>query len=113
MFLFPAALFTTHIGVLYVACFWFGVGLIGRFTTGFVLLTETLCKRHQAMIGTILMIGDSAATIYITIAMKIFHNAYVMVWLGFVFNILAFLACFMLYESPSWLVSKGRNNEAK
>ena len=111
--LFIAALYTKQLGVLYVCCFFLGVGLIGRFTTGFVLLTEVLVKRHQALVGTLLMVGDSAATLYITLYLRFFHYANTMVWLGLIMNIVSFIGCFWIYESPSWLVSIGRTHRAK
>ena len=59
------------------------------------------------------MIGDSAATLYITLYLRFFSDANTMVWVGFAFNIIAIIGCFYLTESPSWLVSVGRKQEAK
>ena len=42
--LYLGANITSNIGVIYVMCFYLGMGLIGRFTCGFVLLTESLPK---------------------------------------------------------------------
>ena len=44
--LYIMAIFSTHIGVVYISCFYLGMGLIGRFACGFVMLTESLPKRH-------------------------------------------------------------------
>ena len=82
---------TTSLTALFVLVFALGVGLIGRFTTGFVLLTEILTTRHQAIVGTCLMIGDSAATLYITAYLRVGHNANFMVWVGFVLNVVSFI----------------------
>ena len=101
-------IYTAHLTVLFVVVYFLGLGLIGRFTTGFVLLTEVVVPRHQAMVGTVLMIGDSAATLYITLYLRFFSNANTMVWLGFAFNIIAFIGCLWMHESPGWLVSVGR-----
>ena len=111
--LFIAAIYTTHLGVLYVLVFLLGVGLIGRFTTGFVMLTEYLIKRDQAIVGTALMIGDSAATLYISLYLRFSHYANTMFWVGFLMNVISFIGCFWINESPSWLVSVGRTMEAK
>jgi hypothetical protein len=96
-----------------VLVFWIGVGLIGRFTTGFVLLTEVLPKRHKAVWGTMMMVGDTAATLYITAYLAINPDATFMVWLGFAFNIISFIGIYFLTESPAWLVSVGRIQDAK
>jgi len=37
---------TSNIGVIYVSCFYLGMGLIGRFACGFVLLTELMPAKH-------------------------------------------------------------------
>ena len=109
--MFPLAAVTKSLMVLYVITFFIGVGLIGRFTTGFVLLTELTPKRHQAIVGASLMIGDSAATLYITAYLRVTQSATGMVWIGFVFNIISLIGIMFLTESPEWLVSVGRTSE--
>lgn len=37
---------TDHIGVVYVMCFYLGMGLIGRFACGFILFTEIVPKKY-------------------------------------------------------------------
>ena len=107
------AIFTDNIGVVYFACFYLGMGLIGRFTCGFVLLTESLPKKHQMMGGTISMIGDVVATLYVTFYLRyISNNVNSLIWVGFSLNIAAFIMTFWIVESPAWLVSVGRNAEA-
>jgi len=56
-------------------CFYLGMGLIGRFTCGFVLLTESLPKKNQAMGGTASMIGDVIATMYISFFLRYISNS--------------------------------------
>lgn len=94
-------------------CFYLGMGLIGRFTCGFVLLTESLAKKDQALGGTASMIGDVVATLYITFFLRYISNdAFTIIWIGFSLNIVAFIMSFWIVESPVWLVSVGRNDEA-
>ena len=111
--LYLLAIFTDNIGVVYFACFYLGMGLIGRFTCGFVLLTESLPKKHQMMGGTISMIGDVVATLYVTFYLRyISNNVNSLIWVGFSLNIVAFIMTFWIVESPAWLVSVGRKAEA-
>ena len=73
--LYLMANFTNHLGVVYVACFYLGMGLIGRFTCGFVLLTESLPKKHQMLGGSLYAIGDVTATLYITFFLRYISNS--------------------------------------
>ena len=111
--LYLCAIFTDNIGVVYLACFYLGMGLIGRFTCGFVLLTESFPKKYQMVGGTISMIGDVVATLYVTFYLRyISNNVNSLIWVGFSLNIAAFIMTFWIVESPAWLVSVGRNAEA-
>jgi hypothetical protein len=44
--LYLLALFTRELFVIYFLCFFLGVSLIGRFTCGFVLLTELVPEQY-------------------------------------------------------------------
>ena len=44
--LYVGANLTEHIGIVYVCCFYLGLGLIGRFACGFVMLTECNIAKH-------------------------------------------------------------------
>ena len=105
---------TGSIGVVYVLTFYLGVALIGRFTCGFILLTECLCKTNQSTWGTVLMVGDCVATLYITFYLRFISNdIHYLIWVGFGLNILTVLLAFFLVESPAWLVSVGEIERAK
>jgi len=59
------------------------------------------------------MIGDVVATLYITFFLRYISNdAFTIIWIGFSLNIVAFIMSFWIVESPVWLVSVGRNDEA-
>jgi len=94
-------------------CFYLGMSLIGRYTCGFVLITECLPKKNQAMGGTISMAMDVIATWYITFFLRyISNNANTLIWIGFSLNIIAVIMGYWVVESPAWLVSVGRKEEA-
>lgn len=103
-----AANCTSNIGVVYVCCWFLGMGLIGRFTFGFVMLTELTPNKHQAIFGTLFCALDAAATLYITAFIALIsNNVNILVWIGFGLNILCCIGGFFLVESPAWLNTFG------
>lgn len=59
------------------------------------------------------MICDVVATLYITFFIRYISNdASILVWVGFSLNILSFILSFFVVESPIWLVSVGREQDA-
>ena len=108
-----AANCTSNIGVVYVCCWFLGMGLIGRFTFGFVMMTELTPNKQQAIVGTILLAADAAATLYITFFIAfISSNVNILVWVGLALNILACTGGFFLVESPAWLNTFGDKQKA-
>ena len=103
----------SHIGVSYVAFFFIGLGLVGRFACGFILLAEVTPRKHQAAAATSLITADVMATLYATFFLKYVSNdAGYIIWIGLGLNVLAVLGSFLLVESPSWLVSQGCQEDA-
>jgi len=104
--LFLLALFTRNLAIVYFLCFFLGVTLIGRFTCGFVLLTELCPERYGTFVGTALMCGDSAATLYITFYYRfISKDSYPIFWVGLFLNVLTFFTTMFVPESAKWLIS--------
>ena len=100
--------YTSSLGTLYVIIFFFGVALIGRFTTGFVLVTESLCNKHKALFGTVFLTMDVAATLYVTFYIRyISNNTQSIIWIGMALNIISLIANFWTVETPAWLLSVG------
>ena len=60
-----------------------------------------------------MMIGDVVATLYITLFLRyISPEASIILWIGFALNIIGCIMAFWLVESPAWLVSVNRKDEA-
>ena len=98
----------------YIVSFLLGVALIGRFTSGFVLLLESACQRHKALTGTAMAIGDVAAYLYITLFLRYISNdIHTLIWIAFGFNVVSVIGSFWCRESPDWLVSVGEIERAK
>lgn len=73
-----------------------------------------MCKKHKAIVGTALLSGDVAATLYITFYLRFISNdIHPLIWIGFVLNVLAVIACYWMVGSPSWLVAIGDTEKAK
>ena len=112
--LYVANNYASSLGTLYVIIFFFGVALIGRFTCGFVLLTESLCNKDKALAGTALLTMDVAATLYVTFYLRFISiNCETLIWIGFVFNVVSFIANLWNVETPAWLLSVGEIERAK
>ena len=59
------------------------------------------------------MVGDIVATMYISFWLRyISNNANDLIWVGFAVNTLAGILGFFLVESPAWLLSVGRKQDA-
>ena len=69
-----ATALTSYLGVGNFALFYLGMEHIGRYVSGYILITECVPKKHQAMAGTILMTGDVLATFYIAFFLRFIAN---------------------------------------
>lgn len=93
--------------------FYFGVGTIGRFVIGFILLTESTPKKHQVVFGAAYVISDSVATLYVTFILRyISNNISTVLWIAFSCNVIALITGLLLPESPKWLVERGQERLA-
>ena len=98
----------------YIVSFLLGIAMIGRFTSGFVLLTESVAKKHQATIGAALATGDVATSLYITFYLRyISKNIHILIWIGLGINVFVIIASCWNVESPAWLASVGEIDKAK
>ena len=63
--------------------------------------------------GTLFFTTDVVATLYVTFFLRYISNdAATLIWIGFALNIGSVIAGYFCVESPQWLVSIGRKDEA-
>jgi MFS family permease len=109
-----AAVYTHSIGVVTFLVYYLGFCLIGRFTCGFVLFVELLPEKYKALSGTAILVGYSISLLESTFYYAfISKNSIALIWIGFVFNVLTFGANLLMPESPVWLISAGRYEDAR
>lgn len=112
--MFLVAIYTTSLGMVFFIVFFLGFCLIGRFTCGFVLFVELLPEKNKALAGAAILIGYSISLLEVTIYYAfISQNSVPTIWFGLAFNIVTFIANFMIPESPMWLVTQGRYEDAR
>ena len=111
--IFPPLIYTKHILWVYVANFFGGFSLVGRFQSGFVLLNEFVPKKYQVLASTLFLCFDTISTWYLSFYMRYISNvANQVVWIGFGCNLFAIATGYFLHESPTWLVTQDREEEA-
>jgi hypothetical protein len=99
---------------VYFCVFFLGFCLIGRFTCGFVLFVELLPEKYKAISGSAILIGYSISLIEVTAYYAfISSNSIPTIWFGLIFNIVTFVANFIVPESPQWLITQKRFDKAR
>jgi hypothetical protein len=79
--------------MIYFMCFYLGIALIGRFTNGYLLLTELVPEKYESWVGPALLSGDSAMILYLTFYYRfISKDAFPLLYVGFAMN----LACLIV-----------------
>ncbi len=92
---------SSHIGAIYIANFFLGVALMGRFACSFILLTESVPKENQALVGAAFAVGDVIVTLYITFLLRYAtQNTSTLIWIGFAINCVSVVLSFWIVESP-------------
>lgn len=83
-----------------------GVMLVGKMTVGFVLFMELTPEQNQVAAGILAMSGFPIAMLLSTAMLAfITQDVLKLLQLGFFLNLLSMFLCFILPESPQWLVS--------
>lgn len=63
-------IFATNIVLIYFSMFYAGLISIGRFSNGYILLTELVPEKKQSIVGPFLLSMDVIVVLYLTIYYK-------------------------------------------
>ena len=107
-------IYADSFGAIQFACFWAGLLSLLRFTNLFILMNEFINEKHSGVATSIFMSGDSFMGFYILgfvyfISKDIAAFQHICVYL----TILSLALFHFIPESPKWLISVGRYDEAR
>ena len=107
-------LVTTSLAVAYACVFLFGTSLTARYYVGYTYNLETQPKSHQVLVSTTMFASEAA--VYITVSLFFWQVSrewqLVQIPNG-IGSFISLCALCLMPESPRWLVSEGRYDDAR
>jgi len=90
----PFLLYVTDLNTYYVICFLMGVCIAGRWTIGYVLLTESMPKHFRIKVGLFYYFTDAAVIFWLTLYFFfVSHNWLYINLVQIAINVVGFFAC--------------------
>ena len=111
---FMGLFFSKNIYVTYFFMFLFGPASVGRCSSSFLYLMELLPKAQQVLVGTILQVSNSLVAVIGCLYFWKMSKDWI--WLEIaacVSGVVSMVGCYMLPESPKFLITKKRYEEAR
>ena len=106
-------MFTRNVVVAYVTCFYWGFTVICRYTIVFVWASELYPPSQGSNLTTGLRTMIGAPFFLMNAYFMFVSNSFTpILWATTVINVLIFIVAFNSPESPPWLLSIGREDEA-
>ena len=112
--LYLATLFSRNLVLTIVIMFFFGGVSVGRASIGFLYLMEFIPLKQQTVVGTFLQVFNSATTI--TACFYFVYISKYWLWfqmVGCAINLIVVICLFYVPESPKYLISKNRFDDAR
>lgn len=112
--LYWAIIFTTDLHHMIGLFFLTGLTQAGKFSMAHVYIQELMPVRQRTSAGTIIQFFDASSLILIALYNRYVSNEWLPFQaLGAMITTICFFALVIVPESPKWLYSKGRYNEAR
>ena len=94
--------------------FLFGTASVGRCSISFLYLMELLPKAQQVLVGTSLQVMNSLVIVIACVYFsKISKNWIWLEIIACILGVISMVGCYFLPESPKFLISRKRYNEAR
>ena len=104
---------TSNIWVLWIVAFILGPCIIGRMSSGFLILMESVPTKYQATVGACIMVGEGLCPIIWTVYFQFNRNSIYFMYFAASLNLVTSILSFFFLESPRYLFGTEKFERAR